>query len=354
MPDVWVIRAGSFGERAEWAFEKGLTGGGWQEVGREILECSTRESVAALVDSIYAEQPKTKPSATGQLWALCGRMQVGDLVVMPIKQTRELAFGWITSELKFLPNNEDHAKRLVREVDWINRLPREAAKQDLLYILGSVLTVFSPSRNNAAERLISLAQTGIDPGISVRTLIKSTRHSVANPEPEDPTSELVPNVEELATDQISKLISQEFTGHDLTELVTQILMAEGLNAVPSPEGPDGGIDIVAGKGVLGLESPKILVQVKSPRVDRPVVQQLTGLVSSHGADFGLLVAWGGLTSAAKQEIQSKRFTIKAWQSGDVLDIVLKNYDKLPSTIKQSLPLKQIWIPVTNLDDSNGE
>lgn len=269
-------------------------------------------------------------------------MQKGDLVVMPIRQTRELAFGRIASDLKFLENEEDHEKRLVREVDWKNRLPREAVKQDLLYTLGATLAIFSPSRNHAAQRLLTLQETGADPGIPNAELVSTLPIVEAD---DESTSELVPNVEELATDQISKLIAQEFTGHELTDLITQILIAEGLHAVPSPEGPDGGIDIVAGKGVLGLESPKILVQVKSPRVDRPVVQQLTGLVSSHGADYGLIVAWGGLTSAAKQEIQSKRFTIKAWQSTDVLDAVLRNYDKLPSSIKQSLPLKQVWIPI---------
>lgn len=345
MVNVWVIRAGKYSERAEWAIEKNYSGGGWHEVGPELLNCISKEEVAQLVDVIFADKPKTKPSATGQLWSLQGRMQIGDLVVMPIRTTRELAFGWIQSDLLFLENDDDHEKRLVRKVDWVNRLPRDAAKQDLLYTLGATLAIFSPSRNHAAERLLAMVQTGIDPGIPNAVLTSASSPASMLASEEEVTAELVPNVEELAMDQISKLIAQEFTGHGLADLVTQILIAEGLHAVSSPEGADGGIDIIAGKGALGLESPKILVQVKSPCVDRPVVQQLTGLVSSHGADFGLIVAWGGMTSAAKQEIQSKRFTIKAWQATDILEAVLRNYDKLPGSIKQALPLKQIWIPI---------
>ncbi|MDL9935443.1 restriction endonuclease, partial [Gordonia sp. ABSL1-1] len=41
---------------------------------------------------------------------------------------------------------------------------RSAVKQDLLYTLGSVLTVFAPSKNNAVSRLEHLLQYGTDPG----------------------------------------------------------------------------------------------------------------------------------------------------------------------------------------------
>lgn len=346
---AWMIRAGKLGERAEWAWEHGYSGGGWRGAGADLLQCQSRTEVQSYAAEVFADKPKALPNITAQLWMLVGRISVGDLIVMPMKQTRELALGWVAGPLQYRAEEEDPTKRLVHDVEWINRVPRTAVKQDLLYTLGSVLTVFSPSRNQAEARLKAILETGTDPGMRQDSLDKAAAaqaSATAGDAESDPdVPEVQQDIEELALDQISALISQEFTGHGLTILISDILRAEGFSVEESPEGPDGGIDIIAGRGLLGLESPKILVQVKSPKVDRPVIQQLTGLVSSHEADYGLIVAWGGLTSAARQEVMSKRFRLKVWDDQDVIQAVLKNYPQLASTVAQALPLKQIWVPV---------
>ncbi|MDL9935442.1 restriction endonuclease [Gordonia sp. ABSL1-1] len=59
-----------------------------------------------------------------------------------------------------------------------------------------------------------------------------------------------------------------------------MLESEGFRCDMSPPGPDGGIDISAGRGPLGLDSPTVLVQVKSGgQVGAPVVSQLQGVLS---------------------------------------------------------------------------
>jgi hypothetical protein len=60
----------------------------------------------------------------------------------------------------------------------------------------------------------------------------------------------------------------------------------------------------ASRGVLGLDSP-ILVQVKSgAQVGSPVVASCMELMATHGADQGLLVAWGGLTKQAQDALRT--------------------------------------------------
>jgi len=56
------------------------------------------------------------------------------------------------------------------------------------------------------------------------------------------------NLEDLAHDQIAQLISARFKGHGLTRLVEAILKAQGYTTYRSPEGADGGADILAGAG----------------------------------------------------------------------------------------------------------
>jgi restriction system protein len=43
-------------------------------------------------------------------------------------------------------------------------MPRPAVKQDLLLTLGSAMSIFSPSKNNAVARLEHLLEHGSDPG----------------------------------------------------------------------------------------------------------------------------------------------------------------------------------------------
>ena len=169
------------------------------------------------------------------------------------------------------------------------------------------MSVFAPSKNNAVARLEHLLDHGTDPGqvpsaggAGSKPAVSAAKDAAeAVDEPE-----LATNIEEVAYDRITARISEDFAGHNLATLVTAILETDGLKCTQSPPGPDGGIDIIAGRGVLGLDNP-ILVQVKSgAQVGSPVVNQLQGVMAAHGAEQGLLVAWGGLTRQAQERYRT--------------------------------------------------
>ncbi len=232
-------------------------------------------------------------------------------------------------------------------VDWQRRdLPRTAVKQDLLFTLGSAMSVFAPSKNHAVARLERLLDHGADPGQvpSAGSAGAKRAGTAAGDEDEAVDApELATDIEEVAYDRITARISEDFAGHNLATLVTALLESDGLKCTQSPPGPDGGIDIIAGRGVLGLDNP-ILVQVKSGApVGSPVVSQLHGVMATHGADQGLLVAWGGLTKQAQDALENHKLRVRVWQSSDVVDAVLSNYERLPAEIRNALPLKRVWM-----------
>ncbi len=71
----------------------------------------------------------------------------------------------MTAGYTFLTDETDPDRRHVVEVDWQRTdLPRTAVKQDLLFTLGSAMSIFAPSKNNAVARLEHLLAPGIDPG----------------------------------------------------------------------------------------------------------------------------------------------------------------------------------------------
>ena len=131
----------------------------------------------------------------------------------------------------------------------------------------------------------------------------------------------------------------------MTRLVADVLVALGYHCEVSPPGPDGGVDILAGRGPLGLDSPTLIVEVKSEpgAVDVKVVRGLHSAMTQHRADQGLLVAWGGVTSAAAREFLRDRTSFRVWDSEELLNRLFETYDQLPAATRARIPLKQAWV-----------
>jgi restriction system protein len=152
------------------------------------------------------------------------------------------------------------------------------------------------------------------------------------------------NLEELAQDQIAQLIATRFKGHGLTRLVEALLKAQGYTTYRSPEGADGGADILAGAGPLGFGAPRLCVEVKSESspIDRPTVDKLLGAVAKFGADEGLFVSWSGFKSKVQKELAASFFRVRLWTQKELLEQLFAHYDHLDEELKAELPLKRIW------------
>lgn len=345
---VWMVRAGSAGEREQWALDTGSTGAGFGEVA-SLEDCQTREAVMAKVDAGIPNQSLgAVRNFAAQLWTLRGRMVVGDLVVMPLKRTSEIAIGTIDSEYTYT-GDPDPQRRHVRRVTWkITDLARSRVKQDLLYSLGAFSTVYQIQRNDAEYRLRACMSGGTDPGARLTIpspgVTPAAKTSIRRVEESDEIAEVPVDIARYAADSIASRLIEAFSGHKMEGLIADILRSAGYICTEHGEGTDDGIDIVAGKGILGLESPRLIVQVKSQAspVDSPTVAQLHGSLAIHGADQGLLVAWGGLTRQARKLLESQRFAIRVWDADEVVTQLQEHYATLPARVRRELPLKQIW------------
>lgn len=346
MTTAWVVRTGRYGERDAWALNEGVTGGGWDEV-PDLTTCETREDVQALVARTFPEDSAgRRANYTGQLWALRGRIKHGDIMTLPMKTTGQVAIGRVTAGYEYRADEPDPGKRHTIHVSWVvTDLQRSSIKQDLLYTLGSALTVFAPSRAHALDRLTALMTTRTDPGQLPFTANGSTTRapSVQTDDGVD-EPETVPDIGEHARDQILTKVSETFKGHQLTVLMRAVLEAEGFICEASVGGADGGVDIVAGRGLLGMDSPKLVAQVKSGgQVGDQIVRDLLGTMQHVGAEQGLLVAWDGVSGPAKASLLRERFRIRLWTSAEVIDAVLRVYENLPDDIRTELPLRRVWM-----------
>lgn len=333
---VWLIRAGSHGEYEQKFIQDKRVYVTWEGFGVNLAQLKER---ADLTTALNAQYPNEKSRAVSnwasQIWPFAHEMKKGDLVVVPLKLQPGIQIGELTGDYKFESAGPDPFYHW-RAVKWIGEsIPRANFAQDLLYSFGAFMTICRIQRNNAEARIAAMRKNGWKPE-SVATQAKSTTAEAG----ETPDTDL----EALAGDQIAQLILARFKGHGLTRLVEAILKAQGYTTYMSPEGPDGGVDILAGGGQLGFGSPRLCVEVKSGDTpsDRPAVDKLLGAVAKFGAQEGLFVSWAGFKSTVHKEMAQSFFRVRLWSQKELLEALFANYDRLDDDMKAELPLKRIW------------
>ena len=328
---VWVIRGGSYEEEA---LEDGKISIDY-DVLKDLKDAQTRDDVRNLVHLALPNVDNNQiGQITGQLWNFKSSIDIGDLIVMPRKGQPTIAIGEMAGEYVFLADRPEHIHS--RKVTWINKeVARNSLDLDLKGSISSIVTVFRPKAEDAEGRLRAIAKELQPPNSYVVT---------GNGRGIDP--DLSINLEEEANNRIRDYIGVKFHSHDFTRLVAAVLQGQGYAVEVSPPGPDGGVDIVAGSGSMGFDSPRICVQVKSgiQTTGASILRELKGTLNGFGADYGLLVSWGGFTGEALREgRKSSYFNVRLWDSEAFLNALFKNYDRLPASLKAELPLKQVWL-----------
>ncbi|MGB2130645.1 MAG: restriction endonuclease [Marinobacterium sp.] len=348
--ELWLTRAGSHGEFEQKFLDEHRVYLTWDGLNSDLGQLESRSALVELLQATYPnEKLKRLQNHSSQIWPFAKVMQVGDWVVLPSKKQPVVYVGRITGGYHHNPEGPDPYYHW-RTVEWFGQeIPRSHFSQDLLYSFGAFMTICRIRRNNALVRLQTMHSSGWQP-----ETIKSITQQPASAGEDSDVSEDAGfdfNLVDLAKQQVVSLIESKFKGHELTRLVSAILKAQGYTVWQSPEGADGGADILASNGMMGFGSQTICVEVKSGTgtVDRPTVDKLLGAMSKFNADHGLFVAWGGFKQNVQKEMASSFFRLRLWSQDDLLDELFAVYDKLDDELKAQLPLKRVWTVVASDD-----
>ncbi len=323
---VWGIHAGRTGDADSLFLKKNFVALGWLDMGDIGKLAPDREAFKEKVKATYPGwKPGKVPNAAGQLYRFVHEMKVGDLIVYPSKRDRQIHIGEVIGEFQYRPELQDSYPQ-TRAVKWLKHVPRTAFSQGALYETGSAMSFFQ-IRNYADEFRTALAGQIAPP-------LVTQDESVAI---------VAGDIEETTRDFVLKRLAQEVKGHPFAEFVAHLLNTMGYRTRVSPEGPDGGIDIVAHKDELGFEPPIIKVQVKSSEgsIGDPAVSALYGKVSA--SEFGLLVTLGTFTTQAKNFAKSKS-NLRLIDGDDLVQLVFQHYDQFDSRYKGLLPLRRVYVP----------
>jgi restriction system protein len=299
---------------------------GWRPFGDLTKVEPTRDAFKEHYAEAYPDAKKGQiANGAGQLYRFYTEVQVGDYVVFPSKVDRKINLGIIESDYYFEDADGEYVQR--RKVKWLKHLPRTAFSQGALYEVGSALSFFSVK--SYADEFLAALETGF----KIKTLDDSGDDDTVGATAED--------IKESTKDFILKMLSKKLKGYDLEFFIADLLRAMGYRADVSPQGGDSGIDITAYKDEL---PPRILVQVKSGDSDirEATIQSLKGAMRE--GDYGLFVTLADYTKNAKKYLASVPI-IKGINGTELVELILRYYDKLSDKYQRMIPLEMVYIPV---------
>lgn len=321
---VWVIRAGKNGENEAAFIERNAAA-----IGFDLAT-----SIGKFKDRRALRSHLGRNKAADQLWSFYRMVTPGDMVVLPRKVTREVAVGRIAGAYSFQPDRVGRDVPHTRPVTWLaTNIPRADFDQELLYSFGGLGTVYRSKAPNAKQRIERIAKSYLGDPVDERL-------DSGEPSELDPHEE-VDDLDQAIKDRIVARLRQKFAGPRLEYLVACVLRASDYVALETRAGPDGGVDIVAGRGDLGFGQPRLCVQVKARtgKVDLAEYDRLIGNVKTFRAEHGLLVSLGGFTKPVLDRNEQSFFEVRLWGPEELTERLLDTYESLPAAVQADIPLR---------------
>lgn len=304
---------------------------GWRKMGDLKSLPDNRYAFKSKYAEVFPEATKQSiANCAGMLYRFAKEVEIGDFIVYPSRNDRMINLGVIEGQYVF----NDQAKYChQRKVKWLKHLPRTVFSQGALYEIGSAMTFFAV-RNYADEYLKAISSN------------YSGKAGNTISEDDESVGVTADSIIESTKDFILKELSRNLKGYDLEEFVADLLQAMGYRTEVSPHGGDRGIDITAYKDEL---PPRILVQVKSQDGDikEATIQSLKGAMRE--GDYGLFVTLSNYTRNALSYLDNTPI-IRGINGTELVDLILKYYDKLSEKYRKMIPLKMVYIPIADLQE----
>ncbi len=335
---MWMVRAGRGGEniddfinREVVAFDGALLG--------KLSPAVTKDELLKLYAEKYpSEKEGSRASWASQLLRLITEAKVGDEVVCSDRDRRRYILGKITSEYEWLPD-EDGRNPHVRRVKWTHEVARDSLSAATRNTLGSVLTVFKVNPD-AAKDLLTFA-------VPMGTLTPA----VVKPKDQEKNAEALGLITEETFAKAGEFIEDQIDAlgwEEMQELVAGILRAMNYRTTVSEPGPDRGVDVFASPDGLGLEEPRIFVEVKhrNQQIGSKEIRAFVG--GRKKGDKCLYVSTGGFSKDAFYEAERADVAITLITLPRLRKLVVEFYDKLDAETRAMVPLRRLYWPAGNV------
>lgn len=319
-----MVRAGRGGVHARQWLESGRIGIGWEMGGADISSMG-KEQIRTAYAKAHPSEPRRKvTSAVSQVCKFAHDMTEGSTIVMYDPATRLYHMGTVTGPCV---SADDDDATYVRSVSWGRCANRDALDPSSRNSLGSISTIFSVGDDVMADLLHASSGNAV------------TRGGWDEKADEDARYATFDNGIERIKDRILTV-----SPADMEQLTAGLLRAMGYHARVTPKGPDGGRDVEASPDALGLESPRIVCEVKHRRGAMGAPQLRAFIGGLRGGDRGLYVSTGGFTKEARYEADRSNVPVRLLDLDGFARLYAEAYERTDEDTRTILPLVRIWWP----------
>jgi len=330
---MWMIRAGKKATYIQQFIDDEYVAMGW-DIDLPNLELADKETISQLLKETYS----TASSGTIGNWAsqivrFVNQVEKGDAVCTYDSNNRVYYLGSVQSDVEV----QQHELKWKRAVKWDYKLARDNLPIETRNSLGAISTMFliqSPAVIDMREQ-----QQGIDEEVVVRPVGDAEVASITS-QAELFYEEASAKSAEIVEDLIANLKWDE-----LQELVAEILQAMGYRTRVAGPGPDRGVDVFASPDGLGLEEPRIFVEVKhrpGTAMGSPEIRSFLG--GRQVGDRCLYVSTGGFTKDARYEAERSTIPLTLIGLPYLRELLTQHYENLGPKGTTLVPLQKIYLP----------
>ncbi len=335
---MWMVRAGRGGDSVEDFIKHGLVALGDTRLGKLDPSIKKEDLLKLFAEKYPDEKEGSRAVWASQFVRLLREIKPDDEVVTFDRDQRLYFIGTVTGEYDWVPSliaDKPHTRKVV----WKYQVPRDLLKVDTRNTLGAIATLFKLGPEVAqdlhAHRIaIGATKADISPIQKEAPQEEAAREAVLR-------EEVGEKADEFIEDAVNRLDWKQ-----MQDLVAGILRAMGYRTSVSAPGSDRGVDIFASPDGLGLQEPRIFVEVKH-RIEKPMgAEKIRAFLGGRKpGDRCLYVSTGSFTKEARYEAERASVPTTLVDLQALRGLLVDNYEKLDAEARALVPLKRIYWPL---------
>lgn len=335
---MWMIRAGRGSDKVDDFLQHGVVAVGGDLLGPLKAGAKKDELLKLYAEKYPDEGEGSRTSWVNQLYRFFSDIKTGEEVVTFDRERRRYLLGTIASDYEWAPKFIE-GKPHVRRVRWSHEVSRDPLATATRNSLGAIQTLFKVGPDIAKD--LHAHQTPLGAVVHEAKPMAKKAAELEDDALADLLDETFEKSDEFIEDAISSLDWRQ-----MQNLVAGILRAMGYRTTVSEGGPDRGVDIFASPDGLGLQEPRIFVEVKhrTQVIGSKEVRAFLG--GRKKGDRCLYVSTGGFTKDAHYEADRADVATTLISLPLLRKLLVEHYEALDAEARALVPLRRLYWPVT--------
>jgi len=326
---MWMVRAGEGAYLIEDFKKLNIVAVGWKELGDITGKNLSKND---LINMIGEMDPGLKEAqirmSANQFFKFMKKINIGDYVISYNPDLRQYLVGKIKSDHKYEKDIcGDYSN--YRKVDWKGTVNRDDISTSSKNAIGAISTLFEV-RDFARKEILALLAGKPPLGEEIEDEVEDI---------DNLREDVINRANEFIKDNIMLLNWEE-----MQDLVAGILRAMGFKTRTTGKGSDRGRDVVASPDGLGLENPRIFVEVKHKNnpIGSKEIRSFIGALRPECK--GVYVSTGGFTKEAFYEAERSNIPITLIDSTELVNLIIQYYDNFDNEARGLVPLTKVYWP----------